>query len=115
VSDTQQAQAASLLFRIADEGLYAAKVAGRDRVTIGEVPDDEGPRRHDAPADDDELDELSLEVPAEEGSELNGGAPPAEDDAGVAASASTAGRNGRRRPARAKRPARASAGKRPGP
>jgi diguanylate cyclase (GGDEF)-like protein len=65
VSDTQQAQAASLLFRIADEGLYAAKVAGRDRVTIGEMPDDEGPRRHDAPADEEDLDELPLDYTAE--------------------------------------------------
>jgi diguanylate cyclase (GGDEF)-like protein len=58
VSDTEQAQGASLLFRVADEGLYSAKVAGRDRVTIGELPDDEGPRRHDAPADEEEPDEL---------------------------------------------------------
>ena len=118
VSDTQQAQAASLLFRIADEGLYAAKMAGRDRVTIGEVPDDDGPRRHDAPADEDEPDELSFEVPAEEGPELDGDglvAAADSDAAGAPATANGAGRSGRRRAARVKRPARASAGKRPGP
>jgi diguanylate cyclase (GGDEF)-like protein/PAS domain S-box-containing protein len=60
VSDTQQAQSASMLFRIADEGLYAAKLAGRDRVTIGVAPEDDGPRHHDAPADEEEFDEPEL-------------------------------------------------------
>ncbi len=57
VSDTQQAQSASLLFRVADEGLYAAKLAGRDRVSIGVVPDESaGPGRHDLEAPLDEED-----------------------------------------------------------
>ena len=62
ISDTQQAQSASLLFRVADEGLYAAKLAGRDRVSIGVVPDESaGPRRHelDAPSDEDDPDSLT--------------------------------------------------------
>jgi diguanylate cyclase (GGDEF)-like protein/PAS domain S-box-containing protein len=57
VSDTQQAQSASLLFSIADEGLYTAKLAGRDRVSIGVVPDESaGPRRHDLDGPSDEED-----------------------------------------------------------
>ena len=65
ISDTQQAQSASLLFRVADEGLYAAKLAGRDRVSIGVVPDESsGPRRHDLDARlDDEDEELIGNVP----------------------------------------------------
>ena len=63
VSDTQQAQGASLLFRVADEGLYAAKLAGRDRVSIGAVPEESaGPSRHDLDAPSDEEDpELGFE------------------------------------------------------
>jgi diguanylate cyclase (GGDEF)-like protein/PAS domain S-box-containing protein len=63
VSDTQQAQSASLLFRVADEGLYAAKLAGRDRVSIGVVPDgSDMPRRHDLeiPTDEDDSGEAGL-------------------------------------------------------
>jgi diguanylate cyclase (GGDEF)-like protein/PAS domain S-box-containing protein len=68
VSDTQQTQSASLLFRVADEGLYAAKLAGRDRVSIGALPEEEGngPRRHDLDVPSDEEDaELVYEEDAE--------------------------------------------------
>jgi diguanylate cyclase (GGDEF)-like protein/PAS domain S-box-containing protein len=63
VSDTQQAQSASLLFRVADEGLYGAKLAGRDRVSIGVLPEgSDGPRRHDLEMpSDDEDSELGYE------------------------------------------------------
>jgi diguanylate cyclase (GGDEF)-like protein/PAS domain S-box-containing protein len=71
VSDTQQAQGASLLFRVADEGLYAAKLAGRDRVSIGIVPEESaGPSRHEleAPSDDEDL-ELGFEDGVDDGPE----------------------------------------------
>ena len=81
VSDTQQAQSASLLFRVADEGLYGAKLAGRDRVSIGVVPDeDKGPRRHDLEVPSDEEDaELGHEEDAEAPAE--GSAERSQDDA----------------------------------
>ncbi len=122
VSDTQQAQSASLLFRVADEGLYAAKLAGRDRVSIGVLPAESGgPRRHDldAPVDEHELEGLVLDGEMEEdsangssgGDQLPpsaGGGPGGVPDAGHANGA----RGGAGRSAPAKGTRRPAAGKR---
>ncbi|HXB14463.1 MAG TPA: diguanylate cyclase [Solirubrobacteraceae bacterium] len=109
VSDTQQAQSASLLFRVADEGLYAAKLAGRDRVSIGTIPDEEsqGPRRLDVelPSDEEEeFEPLTGGGQQDNGAPLNSGSEGPEEANGTRAGAASATVKRARRTPGAKRP-----------